>query len=237
MTIDDPVQALLQQMAAARRDRHPVTEFVLDFGKAMVSAAVALPGLSKLADRIDSFLKADGRDNQMLLVLLVSEELRSVQDRLRKVQDDHKQFLHEEFPGLLLNAFKRVEWVRSKTRIQRLAKVLRAAVMEGPARSADETEEYMRVTMELGEEDILVLSALCDYKVQGDSALKSMSEFRVAGVQPEDMDSVLSKLQSYGLVAFVPDQIIGAGGPDYPFRVLPRGRKFLSAISVVADNT
>lgn len=232
MAIDDQIEALLKQLEADKRERHPMTDVVWLLGKAFVSAKLSFfPGVPKVLDKIEAFLKGDARDNQMLLLVLVCKEMQSIQHRLAQVSEEHRDFLAKEFPGLLMNAFKRVEWVRAKTRIQRLANVLRAAIEEGPTRSGDESEEYMRITLEMGDEDILVLAALSDYKPPTvEAGIKNISDFKVAGIQSENLESVLSKLQSYGLIAYIPEGITGISTADYPFRVLPRGRKFLAAI-------
>jgi len=88
----------------------------------------------------------------------------------------------------------------------------------------------MRITLEMGDEDILVLAALSDYKPPTvEAGIKNISDFKVAGIQSENLESVLSKLQCYGLIAYIPEGITGISTADYPFRVLPRGRKFLAA--------
>ena len=239
MAIDDQIEALLKQLEADKRESHPMTDVIWLLGKAFVSAKLTFfPGVPKVLDKIEAFLKGDARDNQMLLLVLVCKEMQSIHHRLAQVSEEHRDFLAKEFPGLLMNAFKRVEWVRAKTRIQRLANVLRAAIEQGPSRSGDESEEYMRITLELGDEDILVLAALCDYTPTVEAEIKNISDFKVAGIQSDDLESVLSKLQSYGLIAYIPEGILGVDSTDCPFRVLPRGRKFLAAIrDVQTDDT
>ncbi len=125
----------------------------------------------------------------------------------------------EEFPGIVLDAIRRAESVRAEQRIVRLARIVARAAEAGPTQNADDTEEFMRIAMELGDRDIVLLQALADADASvppfftndppGAAHGRTGRANRVwermdwgeCGYHVDDVDSICSKLQSFGLLA------------------------------------
>ncbi len=122
-------------------------------------------GLTGSFDAIKSFLKTvawhlrkteDGR--RRYLVEVVVQELRWVRDRVTDLDEKYVVFMREEFPDLVLAALQKAERTRSKERVIRMGKVLGASAKNGPTLIADEVEELLRISMDLDDTDVKVLS-------------------------------------------------------------------------------
>src|SRR5207237_573175 len=127
---------------------------------------------------------------------------------------DHRRFLVEEFPSLVLDATTKAEDLAFKTRIARIAQILASAAEAGPSRSADYTEEMMRVAMALSDADVMVLAEVDNVQAKeiaptgyvpnelvNDAWRDSPPE--VSGLNDGQIQSICAKLQSFGLVTRV----------------------------------
>jgi len=68
-------------------------------------------------------------------------------------------FLKKEFPGLVIEAVRRAEVIRSKERIGRFAAILTHSIEVGAYDGADYVEEMLRIATELSDCDVRVLDA------------------------------------------------------------------------------
>src|SRR5260370_3074150 len=114
---------------------------------------------------------------------------------------------------LLLDAARKAENTRAKERVKRIGMILANAVVDPKRRDADEAEEMMRVAMELSDRDVQLLGELV--RIEG-AMLQTQPHipryqahqawehgFWGTHIDPE-IDSVFSKLESYGLVSRIP---------------------------------
>lgn len=144
-------------------------------------------------------------------------EVRKHDDEIRRLRDaataEQSQRREEVLGELLLDGLRRAERTRAKERVKRIALILANAAVESKPTDADEVEEMMRVAMDLSDRDIEFLQELI--KIQG-SMLQTQDHipryeayeswehgFWTTRIDPE-LDSVFSKLESYGLVARIP---------------------------------
>jgi len=194
---------------------------------------------SKALESLVNKKKAENRD---FLFQTVLDELEKLLDREPKFSDEHKQWVRDEFPGLLVEGLRRAEETRSRERIARLAKVIRNAVDFGPKQPADIAAEMMRVAMDVSEEDILALTRI--YSVQG-SSMKGASrlpdinlansswadlERQFSSFRTGDGYSTCLKLQGLGLIMAVDRIATTLGLQSVPFALLPKADQFLDYI-------
>jgi hypothetical protein len=239
--IDDPADALKAQNSADDRLRSPVSRLVGPFLEITKLFTPLLPGsgvmvgaagvLNRLLDR--------SAKNVAELVAVLQEEMkcRGAQiAALTKESEARRKFMQDEFPGLVLDALGKAADTRAKDRIGRLARILVRAAEVGPESDADQVEEFMRVAVNLSGQDVLVLSkavaqsAREEERGQGKEARAQVSarawmaigQYRLAGPTGDELASIGSKLQSFGLASRI--ETLTGDTPSY--LILDRGRKF-----------
>jgi hypothetical protein len=218
MPVDDPISAIQALNDSDDRQASPilgVAEDLLRVTKLLVPPAVK-PAIT-LIDGAVSWLNRKRAANRNELVDVMAEELKLCGDQIGRLlieSEDHRRFMTDEMPGLVLDGLRRAEESRSKDRIGRLARILLHAAEVGPRDGADYAEEMMRVAMELGDRDIVLLNAAASADVAGPSrpvndakrvqrANEVWMEIPWAriGLGSDDVESIASKLQGLGLLA------------------------------------
>jgi hypothetical protein len=162
-------------------------------------------------------LAADSLDRLKVMLETCMNEIRKQEGEIQKLKQtmpaDEVLRRANLAKDLLLDGARKAVNTRSIERVRRLGLILANATIESRPADADEIEEMMRVAMELGDDDIRFLRELV--RVEGEQvrlqgrlprySAHTMWEqgFWGSGLQ-SDLDSVFSKLESYGLVARIP---------------------------------
>jgi len=239
---DNPIDALKHQFEMEDLSTSPVTGRVLQI---VSSLPVVPPPLSKAIEWLRKRLAADGAErDRIMLETIAAEVVKHGEDleRTQKVLTDQESRMSEEVLGpLLVDAARKAENTRAKERVRRIGLILANAMIEtGPA-DADEVEELMRVATELSDRDVELLKELM--RIEGDAV---RSQGRIprydahnrweqgwwgTRVLPE-LDSVFSKLESYGLASRIPPPNNLNIMADYQNRyvLLPKGARFVDLI-------
>jgi hypothetical protein len=202
MRIDDPLDAVKKLREADERERNPVTQRLARL------ASELIPGAGSILDFIDTHRE----ENCDLLIQTLEDLLRGLLARFDKLDARHREFLQNDFSSLLMDGLKKAETLRSKERVERVARILASAANEGPSLPPDDTEEMMRVAVELSDLEVKVLGVLVASQANT-GKLKNMpkSSEVTLGWDPDpipELDratlfSACAKLQSFGLVAAV----------------------------------
>jgi len=190
------------------------------------------------------WLSRHEEENRRALVDAIAEEVKRHGDELRRLlatSEEHRRFMAEEMPGLVLDALRRAEQIRAKDRIRHLGRILLHAAKCGPHDGADRAEEMMRIAIEMTDDDVLVLKQVRDdferYLHLPADALHTLIVPDVQGVQPESVLGICGKLQSLGLIATAQQHAVALRQGSYPsgggFVPLDRGRSFLEFIADV----
>ena len=172
---------------------------------------------NKIAEYLKDHLAADSEERIRLMLETCIDEIRKHEaelEQFRRTKSEQQSQAREEVSReLLLDAARKAENTRAKARVKRIGLILANAVVEPKPTDADEIEEMMRVATELSDPDIELLKELV--RIEGDAV---RAQGRVARydahtrweqgswgnrVVPE-LDSVFSKLESYGLVSRIP---------------------------------
>jgi hypothetical protein len=206
----------------------------------------------KAAQKISGHLAGNKFERIYLLLEAYANEIRKHDNQIRQFLDSPPNPItkarEEVARELLLEAARRAEVTRSKERVKRIALILANTVVEQKSIDADETEEMMRVAAELGDRDIEYLRELI--KIEG-SLLQSANhiprydahvkwELGFWGrdrIDPE-IDSVFSKLESYGLVSRLapPNNLNILADFQYRYVLLKKGIRFAFLIREAADH-
>jgi hypothetical protein len=246
MPIDDlEFDALKKQFELEDSAVSPVTKAVLNITSLM---PLTWP-FDKAAKRISGHLAADSLDRIRLLLEACMNEVRKHDSEIRQLRNtktDAEMETREEISReLLLEAARRAESTRSRERVKRIALILANAVVELKLIDADETEEMMRVATELSDRDIEFLRELirvegsllqsADHIPRYDAYLKWQEGFWGDRIDPE-VDSVFSKLESYGLVSRLapPNNLNAMADFQNRYVLLRKGMRFASLLSEAA---
>ncbi len=208
-TIDDPLGALEKQFENEQRASDPVLRRLADF-------ALALPlpwPADKVIKGIVGRLHANRIERIELTLRVIREELRRHEDRLQKKikgSPQDAQPLFQEWFALVEDGLKKAERTRSKERVERIGKILATSLVRVPTPGADDVEEMMRIAMELSDRDVTSLGELVRVQAEMLDETARVSRYQAWsswpngpwGARPDgDIESVFSKLESFGLVS------------------------------------
>jgi hypothetical protein len=231
---DDELSAIQFLNESEERGRSPVGRFAKD---TVAAVSAILPGTEIVLGPIVSMLdrrEALNREELLSALLKRVRDNSSVLVRLTTQSEDHARFFKEEFPGLVVEAVRRAETVRSTDRIGRFAAILSHSLEVGPKDGADYVEEMLRIATELSDWDVKVLDAALRQFVQeraqtpeAENAIAARAWLQMkSGISGDELASMGAKLQSFGLTT----RIEGITGDTNSYRVLERGRRFIEYI-------
>jgi hypothetical protein len=249
----DPVAALQALNASDDRQRSPVQRYAKHFLNiiklfAPPEAALAMSGVAAVVE----WLNQRSHQNLSELVDVVAAELRlraGQIDQLKEASDEHRRFIEEEMPGLILDCIVKAENLRTKDRIARLARILVHAAEVGPRDRGDYVEEMLRVATSLDESDIRVLREIV--RVQSPQLSQNLGRvkhfvahnamrgivgsLRQEGFIQGEIDSVCAKLESFGLVSRTERNVNLVSDDPTPYALLRKGLDFVEYIKSAAE--
>jgi hypothetical protein len=247
MAIDDPIDAIKKQLELEEASSSVIGQRLLDLLKLL---PFAWPMSAAVAGITDALCRDENHRINVYLETVASavqkhdKELREVRSRL----DDQEAFRRAESTRrLLLEGARRASSTRSIERVQRIAIILANGVTERQGPEEDEIEEMMRIARELSDRDIEYLSELL--RIHGESVKQGgrierynaytrwESGFWGSKVNGE-IDSVFSKLESFGLVSRIPPPNNLNIMADFQNRyaLLPKGLRFSELVNANASH-
>ena len=168
------------------------------------------------------------------------DDLRDLRCNFEELSEARKDFLENEFPGLLVDAHFKAETLRSKSKIKRIARILISSLKEGLSVSADYSEEMMRVATALEDVDIEVLKQVVATQAQylGGKGFLDLNEANtvwkskpptIDGMTTAEVSSICLKLESFGLITRVERDkfTFGLETAGLPFGLLSKGLDFV----------
>jgi len=257
MAIDDPISALQALNDSDERQRPVLAEpFAIALTAVFPNAAPAAKALEIAADRITRQKAA----NQAELTNVLAEEIKYCCGKIQQLEEtseEHRRFMREDMPDLLLDALRRAETVRDTKRVQRLARVLANAAQAVPQKGADHAEEMMRVSLELSEREVAALKIIASHQgriglpagelrpVRGPDLQRWYSvNWNAFDFSPHEVESTCGKLYGLGLLA--PLQLFNYNPPGVtitqpltPYELVQKGRDLLAYLksNVPTDTT
>ena len=212
MPIDDhPFDALNHQIKMEELSESPIGRGVL-----AIASKLPLPWpFDKAIDVLKEHIGADSRDRMGLMLETCMNEVRKHDNEIKCLREAASTAESREkvLKELILDAARRAEGTRAKDRVKRIGLILGNAVIEPKLPDGDEVEEMMRVAMELSDRDVRFLRDLIGVEGPLLERQEHIPRFDAHtswergpwGTRVDtEIDSVFSKLESYGLVARIP---------------------------------
>lgn len=217
MPIDDnPLDALQKQLDMEALTEDPVLRKVLKASSRLRFG----PPFDQILAKIKDGLGAESQEHIKIMLETCVEEVKRLDREFRAFRDVASSTPRTETPEeieslkeLLLDAARKAENTRSQSRIARIGLILAKAVVVPGKFVEDEFEEMMRVAMELSDREIELLGELVSLEGPLLTSQNHIPRYTAhtrweSGpwgdrVDPE-LDSVFSKLESYGLVSRIP---------------------------------
>jgi hypothetical protein len=210
---DRPYDALRRQYELEDASVSPVSRFLF---KWLAKAPTPAP-FDKLFRAIKERHSEESMERVVLLLETIMEELRRVTDMAEKMYaampPEEVQTRADAVRELLLDGARKAEATRSQDRIRRIGKILAGTLVAPGTIDADNVEEMMRIAMNLTDQDVQFLQELVRI-MGGLVATKGRIDRQSAHTIWENgswgkridptLDSVFSKLESYGLVSRIP---------------------------------
>ncbi len=195
---------------------------------------------------------ADSSVRIQLMVATLRDEMRKMDHSLRALteslsSDQLDSRVRTAF-DLFLDGARKAEQTRSEDRVRRIAIILGNAAVSAQPINADDVEEQMRVAMDVGDTDLKYLRELVRITgrtvadqgriTRGNAYQQWEHGFWGTRINPE-IDSVFSKLESFGLVSRIPPPNNLNISADFQSRyaLLPKGLSFSQSITSHADAT
>lgn len=241
MPIDDnPIDALNRQFEMEDLSKSPVTEQLLK-----LASYLPLGPLGKVVDWLKTHIANQSTERNQLLLETIESEIKRHGAELERTKTTVDATVKRTSPQvmfeLLLDAARRAANVRAEARVKRIGLILFNAIAEPKAADTDEVEEMMRVAMELSDRDIVYLRELIriegkllegrDHISRYDAHTLWINGFWGDRVIPE-IDSIFSKLESYGLVGRIaaPNNMNIMADIQTRYVLLPKGARFVELI-------
>jgi hypothetical protein len=238
MPIDDRLGALEKQFQMEDLSASTGGKVALE-----LASLAPLPWpFSKIIERLKARLVAEETERIRLMLTVCVSEVRKHETDLNRMPAP------EEFVELLSDAARKAEATRAKERVKRIALILANAMVESKPTDADEIEEMMRVAMDVSDTDLKYLAELIrieaaqlaaqDHIARFDAHMIWEKGFWGTRIVPE-IDSVFSKLESYGLVARIPPPSNLTISADFQNRyvLLKKGLRFAELIRETAERS
>ncbi len=268
MRIDDPLDAAESQIAAEERTDSALAKYapeLADIAKAVpvellpTGLSGAIPLLRSLTAALGWRVRKREEGRRRYMADTLKDELRRVRGRLEQLDDEYRRFVQGEFWDLVLDGLQKAERTRSLSRITRIARILANATADRPLKTGDQTEELMRVAMDLDDDDIRVLAEI----VRGQRGSLDEASGRVnqeaannywrsgiaeqltdgktpaarLGMSDGEIQSHCAKLQAYGLIVQAPRNDMKLPLGIIPYSVLRRAVEFVEAIRAAAEQS
>lgn len=221
--------------------------FASPFSKAVVDVASRLPlpwPLNKSVELLKQRLAADSHERIVLMLRTCMDVVRQHDAEIKRLSDRNPEVFEkraEVMGELLLDAARKAERTRAIERVKRLGLILGNTVLEPKTPNADETEEMLRIAVDLNDRDVEFLGELIRIEGQLLASREHIPRldahntwdhgFWGSRVDPE-IDSIFSKLESYGLVTRIapPNNLNILADFQNRYVLLKKGLRFNSLI-------
>jgi hypothetical protein len=246
MAIDDPINAAESLVSSDERQQSPITALLARALSALPMSIIpqadaALSTLPTLAAVVASHLESRKIANWEFLLTVVKAELHRLGERVDQLADAHRRFLTTDFVDLLEDGFRKAANIRARDRIERLGHILGTAAKLGPSAPPDETEEMMRIILDLEDNDVRVLWHLAEVsppsgftREQLPDPEKLLRAITTGGdILDERALSACLKLQSYGLIVQGSESSAALSRPR--FRMLRKGIRLIQFLGLATE--
>jgi hypothetical protein len=238
---DNPVEVFRRQVDAEDSSAIPFASLILT---ALQASPLPYP-FDKMVDWLKEGIGTGAAHRIQLMLEVFGDEivrqdklLRTLASRLNEEQSKRRAQVASE---LLIDASRRAAVTRSVERVKRIGLILANGMVPEEV-DADETEEMMRIAMELSDRDVSCLRDLVNLEGATLQIAKRIERYDAHnawergpwGTTPVgELDSTFSKLESYGLVSRLapPNNLNVMADFQNRYVLLQKGMRFVNSIS------
>ena len=233
---DHPFDALQKQLELEGLTSSPITKAALD------AASYFKWPFNKVAEILKSRLVISSSERISLMLETCMTEVRKhdalIKELSERLLPEEIKVREEVSAELLLDAARKAENTRAKERVKRIGLILANAIVQAKIET-DEAEEMMRVAMDLSDRDVQLLGELVRIEgpmlqtrpyIERYQANQAWEHgFWGTRIDPE-LDSVFSKLESYGLVSRIapPNNLTIMADYQNRYVLLKKGMRFVN---------
>jgi hypothetical protein len=205
---DHPFDALENQLKMEDASVSPVSKIVLH-----IASFIPLWPFDKVLANLKENLGADSAHRVRVMVETCMNQVRKLEDEFSRIRADlsaqQARNRAEVARDLVVDATRKAINTRAIERVRRIGLILANGTTE-PQIDADEVEEMMRIAMEVSDDDLVYLLELAKLEAPILAQKDHIDRYTAYTVWPKGfwggrvdntLDSVFSKLESYGLVA------------------------------------
>ncbi len=201
--------------------------------------------MDKIVQRIIGYLKTDRLEKIELTINVIRDELRRHENRLREIATTNKEERERKFQEwlpLVKDGVEKAQRTRANERIVRIGKILAKSLVAINSPEPDDVEEMMRIAMELSDREVELLAEIV--RLQGgmlDSSgrvprYQAWQSWETGswGVTPSgELESVFSKLESFGLVSRIapPNNLNILADIASRYSLLRKGAEFVGFVT------
>jgi hypothetical protein len=238
MAIDDEIDQAKLQIEYGKKSVAPkIVTSLLE-----ACTAVGLP--TKFSTFIMKKVSDRKEDNVEYLLEAIISRLRSCETELKRLSDQHKDFIENELPRLVLEAVDRAQQASSRDKLDRLSIIVVHTVLAGPTVNMVEVDEALRITVDLNEQDLDILGKMYDAQANDIGRRGFLPELNIANnswkalqdtfqvFKSGEIYSICSKLQSFGLVAQVSRIGTTLDLNSTPYCILRKGAEYLETLGL-----
>jgi|SRR6185312_10251079 len=242
MPIDDhPFDALDKQIQLEDLSVSPVSKSIL---KTLSTLPLTWP-FDKILNLIQLEIVTDSQERVKIFIETCITEIRKHETDIGKLKqrlsDLETQKRNEIVKDLLLDGARKAENTRSKERVKRIGLIFANTLIEQIPIDPDETEEMMRTAMDVSDNDLKFLRELIQIEgtllgtkshVPRYDAYNAWERGSWGTRIDSEIDSVFSKLESYGLVARIapPNNVNILADYQNRYVLLQKGLRFAELI-------
>jgi len=208
---DHPFDALEHQLEMEDRAVSPVSKIVLH----IASFIPSIWPFDKLLLKLKECIAADSAHKVRVMVETCMNQVRKLEKEISAIRANlsEQEVQHREdiAKDLLVEATRKSINTRAIERVRRIGVILANAMAE-PQIDSDEVEEMMRIAMEVSDNDLVYFRELAKLEAPNLAGTDHIDRYSAYTIWPKGfwgdrvdntLDSVFSKLESYGLVSRV----------------------------------
>lgn len=199
--------------------------------------------VASFSDALSAEAADTSAENSRYLLSIVIDEVKRLSDASDRLSQEHQEFLDRDWIQLLIDADLKARATRARERVERIARILSHSAHDGPSTPADDVEEMMRIAMQLSDRDVVFLRKLADSHGKMLENQNRIPRYAAWTNWPwgdrldAELESVFSKLESFGLVSRLapPNNLNLCADIQGRFALLKKGVQFLTYVQEAAN--
>jgi hypothetical protein len=213
----NPIEALRHQFELEDSSQSTLPKIVLKIASNLPPQLHLGWPFDNIVKLLKKHIDSDSGDRIKIMLETCANEILKLDNKVNKLKDalspQDSQQREEVAIDLVVDAARKASNTRGVDRVKRIGLILANGLTEQRLADEDEIEELMRVAVDVSDKEVQSLRELV--RIEGDE-LRNRGRIERYNAHPKwergswggrvdgELDSVFSKLESYGLVAHIP---------------------------------